>query len=1100
MLEKLRNAFCNKRLIYLAGIPLLLIVVALSLILALKFFTSKPTAYSVIRFDPQTTQRISTRDILTGRGIAGSSVKVIFTPSKKESDIKTTSEKEWSFSIPNYLQNRNYYMSLLFLDKENTLIAIKTYNLQIIPNSIFDSVRNFFNIFNPKSAKAQEAKNDVEFGKWSARMRTVYQIYPYIENGEVLLLNREQYNQKTGCDKNPCLEAAPDTRDFLDYAKQNKDFLDKLLEKLADSGYSPIDSLLPYIPELQNPPYTIAEPPFSKWQRILPKPGTKSEIDEDTLRQFIYDVGKEKYCGSKDLELCDKTSLEAFLITTDPILGLNSIVKVVSLPPNKVTDDERLNAFFAIDIYVGLAKFAAEKGISLVSTISFDVLKAAKEGTVIRNSIKSGETIPLPALGSQANQWANQALKLRNFSDYWNPKSPFSRWNATLTRKARPHLTDIRPGEAFYISKANDLINQNKAFVLDSSISRPIADRLLQDLARIQDGELLRRGLIPKKEIYQTIDNNLIVIVEKNEFAKFTAVDTDGFTVDRMIILTDRILADPDFEKYLDHELIHALNTYNSLLGNRTRSVGVYFKYNQAQADLYGRLMSIIYELSTDDILGAIKGVRKWTSPYIIRPGYKRMYPEEFILLDDLVGKLQKLGEGNFSKVDFFEFALTGDDQKLISKILSNKAPDKISPDEFLQILNRNASEDDVKRLYGIVANVDWQAMKQQGDGSVTQITPLIAAGGATIAASGIILINEAFSLAAQGRSLPPDGIIINTPLITKAKPDYSIIITGVVGEIKPLSYLDVSSVTAFAGQNIKESGVTQRWSLMRVDDYLATTVSQIKPLQGGEFCLGTCRVVLPASLSNQEYKLVVYLTKYGSDQILATDIYKIKQGIKAIGIKSIKINGIEKSVDELKDNFILFLGESSTEKVSIPIVINYEDGSIRPTALFFSYQPPTSCNPNDQSTWAKLYSECDNSGPGMVHEVFKDCKGDFHIKNVQFQKGVCGDDGSKASLQPTAKCKDPYPQCGSTIGLENYPATDTILVTPVCNSTGDIIRYEHQNLGNREECQKKETKLCDDLYYYDTNVSSCIHKFSKELYPDCNYIFDQVERRYCGL
>ncbi len=1101
--EKFRSVFNNKKSLYFALFFLLLVIIVLSLNFLLNFFSPQPATHSVIRFNSEDVQKVSTNDILTGRGIVGSSVRIVFTPSNKESDIKTATDKQWSFSIPNYLQNRNYFMSLLFLDKENHLIAIKTYNLQIIPHNIFDSIKRIFNVFNPRSANAQEIKNDYEFSKWSARMRTVYQIYPYIENGEILLLNKEQYEKKTGCDKNPCLEAAPDTTDLIDYSRKNKDFLDRLLEKLANSGYSPIEVLLPYIPELNNPPYVIAGPPFSKWQRILPKPGTKTEIDEDTLRQFIYEVSKEKYCGSRDLELCEKSSLQIALIKTDPILGLNSIAKVVSLPPNKVTDDERLNAFLAMDLYFGLAKFVSKIGINAVSKVSFNVLKTAEEGTVIRNSIKSGDSVPLPALSSRANQWVNQSSK-RNFADYWNPRSPLAKWNATLVRNARPSITNMSATERFYISTLNALIDQKKAFVLDQSITKPILDRFLQALARVKDGELARRGLIPKDKIYETVNNSLIIVVEDDQLLKLSPHGRD-FAADRTVVLSTSTLADPDLENIIDHELVHVMRAYNNLdraLG--VKPIGKYFAYNQNQADLYGRIMSIIFEISTDDILGAIKGVRQWTPAYITGRGYKYVYPSEFIFLDDLANRMQQLGGEQFSKVDFLEFALTGDDQKLISKILSNRSPDKITINEFLQMLNQNASDAEIARLYQVVSTVDWQAMQQHRDQFAKQMIPIAAATGTGVATIELILMNEAFSLTSQGKPLPPNDVIINIPLIANDKPEYSIIITGVVGEIRPLSYIDVSSITAFGGQSVKEGGIIQIWSLLKTDERLASTVSQVKPLRGGEHCLDSCRITLPANLGNEEYKLVAYLTKYGSDQILATDVYRINQGIKTIGIKSIKINDIEKSIDELKDDFILFLPTSKdkTEKVSIPIVINYEDGSIRPTALFFLYQPSDSCNPNDQSTWTKLYSECDNSGPGMVHEAFKDCKGDFHTINVQFQKGACGDNSSEIPTIPAVKCKDPYPQCGSTIGLDDYPATDTILVTPVCDGTGKIIDYKKENLGNRGECKntEPEVKFCDNLYYYDTNVDSCIHKFSRELYPDCNYIFDHVERNYCGL
>lgn len=51
------------------------------------------------------------------------------------------------------------------------------------------------------------------------------------------------------------------------------------------------------------------------------------------------------------------------------------------------------------------------------------------------------------------------------------------------------------------------------------------------------------------------------------------------------------------------------------------------------------------------------------------------------------------------------------------------------------------------------------------------------------------------------------------------------------------------------------------------------------------------------------------------------------------------------------------------------------------------------------QGEFVFQYPECDSSGPGMVHEVFQNnVTGEFQIRNVHFQEGVCGD----VPVQPT--------------------------------------------------------------------------------------------------
>lgn len=45
------------------------------------------------------------------------------------------------------------------------------------------------------------------------------------------------------------------------------------------------------------------------------------------------------------------------------------------------------------------------------------------------------------------------------------------------------------------------------------------------------------------------------------------------------------------------------------------------------------------------------------------------------------------------------------------------------------------------------------------------------------------------------------------------------------------------------------------------------------------------------------------------------------------------------------------------------------------------------------------------------------------------------------------------YPQCGGTTGLEDFPSTDTIMVTEITDCDGNK-RYENNNLGNLGQCQ----------------------------------------------
>ncbi len=104
------------------------------------------------------------------------------------------------------------------------------------------------------------------------------------------------------------------------------------------------------------------------------------------------------------------------------------------------------------------------------------------------------------------------------------------------------------------------------------------------------------------------------------------------------------------------------------------------------------------------------------------------------------------------------------------------------------------------------------------------------------------------------------------------------------------------------------------------------------------------------------------------------------------------------------------------------------------------------------------------------------------------------------AATPQTTGCKQSYPQCAGTAGLENQPQGHTILVTPVCDDSGNITNYKKDDLGDKGECAKTQAtpQKCDDQYYFDTAYDTCVHKFSGDPYPNCNYVFDRVERNLC--
>ena len=91
-----------------------------------------------------------------------------------------------------------------------------------------------------------------------------------------------------------------------------------------------------------------------------------------------------------------------------------------------------------------------------------------------------------------------------------------------------------------------------------------------------------------------------------------------------------------------------------------------------------------------------------------------------------------------------------------------------------------------------------------------------------------------------------------------------------------------------------------------------------------------------------------------------------------------------------------------------------------------------------------------------MVTRV-KDCNGNI-LRYTNSDLGQSDQCGVAPQTAPAPVCTEAgreYPQCGGTIGLENFPNTDTILVTELTNSCDGTKRFEHRNLGNRGECAR---------------------------------------------
>ncbi len=159
--------------------------------------------------------------------------------------------------------------------------------------------------------------------------------------------------------------------------------------------------------------------------------------------------------------------------------------------------------------------------------------------------------------------------------------------------------------------------------------------------------------------------------------------------------------------------------------------------------------------------------------------------------------------------------------------------------------------------------------------------------------------------------------------------------------------------------------------------------------------------------------------------------------------------------------------------------VWKYSDGSINKIQNF-GHQPGECGNPTSQPAPARPQ----NTTPAVINTssatttVYQGgmCNGndawwvkkwsDGHIdwvRNFGHQPGECGNPASGSQSQPTTTQTSTatqqstathsgtsYPQCGGTVGLEGFASNHTVIVTPVLDSQGNIVRYDHNDQGIR--------------------------------------------------
>lgn len=175
--------------------------------------------------------------------------------------------------------------------------------------------------------------------------------------------------------------------------------------------------------------------------------------------------------------------------------------------------------------------------------------------------------------------------------------------------------------------------------------------------------------------------------------------------------------------------------------------------------------------------------------------------------------------------------------------------------------------------------------------------------------------------------------------------------------------------------------------------------------------------------------------------------------------IVRITVNEQEIDPAELFSGFSLDLpgvtGQPQT--FSIPVVVYYSDGSYRPLAYTFRYQPKS--QPAPDCTEVRRYNEC--TACNTSREISQDSCGNYTpIVESQYDEGCASwcpipEQSTEPALEQCPEDRsDQYPQCGGTVGLEDKDPAHTYLIIKVKDCQGNILRYEQEDLGDQGQCQ----------------------------------------------
>lgn len=171
IIERLKAAKPNRKylvstLIFTEILGIITLIWFLKAPLNKRFLLISPKAYSVISLDTNKRYLASQGDYLAGKAIPNTTVKILVTPGNSIFSLRSDSNGDWRFQIPESLQKEIFRFTVGNFDIKNKLVTFRSYKFRIQSNNSFllttDKLWRRFNSYltiNQANAQANTTSN-----------------------------------------------------------------------------------------------------------------------------------------------------------------------------------------------------------------------------------------------------------------------------------------------------------------------------------------------------------------------------------------------------------------------------------------------------------------------------------------------------------------------------------------------------------------------------------------------------------------------------------------------------------------------------------------------------------------------------------------------------------------------------------------------------------------------------------------------------------------------------------------------------------------------------------------------------------------------------